>query len=330
MISIIIPVYNSEKYLEACIKSILNQSYTDFELLLINDGSSDNSGKICDRFASQDKRIRCFHRQNTGVGNTRNFGIEQARGEWICFIDSDDEVCKNYLSAFDTELTEADIVITGIDFINIQTNDLIRREQYKPEIINLKKDCNTLIPYLFVGFPCGKAYRRKSLIEYNLQFPTDISFHEDHVFVLDCFLHSRTIEVKNDVTYIYRIDYSNQSLSKKKHPWQNHWAASNYMFDRLFKIKDVFGFNEFSMQNIYTFAYAPVISAIYDLYDSRCDKYKRKEILQILLKGNLPIKNYFFPKSGRGKLIKCLSQILPNGLLDLFFVIVNKYQNRRK
>lgn len=330
MFSVIVPIYNSEKYLEECIESILCQNYTDFELLLINDGSCDKSREICDRYASKDKRIRCFHRQNSGVGNTRNFGIEQATGEWICFIDSDDEVCKNYLSAFDIELTEADIVITGIDFINIQTNDLIRREQYRPMVIDLEKDSKSLIPFLSIGFPVAKAYRKELLIKNVLRFPTDISFHEDHVFVLDCFLHSRTIEVKNDVTYIYRIDYSNQSLSKKKHPWQNHWAASNYMFDRLFIIKDVFGFNEFSMQNIYTFAYEPVISAIYDLYDSHCDKRKRKEILQILLKGNLPIKKYFFPKSGRGKFIKCLSQILPNGLLDMFFVIVNKYQKRRK
>lgn len=330
MISIIIPVYNSEKYLEACIKSVLNQSYTDFELLLINDGSSDNSGKICDRFASQDKRIRCFHRQNTGVGNTRNFGIEQARGEWICFIDSDDEVRPNYLIAFDTESTCADIVITGINFINVQTSNVIRKECYTPSIIRPDIDRNALVPFLTVGFPFAKAYRRDFLIKNQLRFPTDISFHEDHVFVLDCFLSCKAVEIKENVTYLYRIDYSQQSLSKKKHPWQKHWKASNYMFDRIFKIKENLDMTDNDLENVYTFAYEPVISAVYDLYDQPCGKRERKETLRKLLKDSLPISKYYFPISGRGKLLKFVAKTFPLSILDLFFLAVNKYQNRRK
>lgn len=90
LISIIVPVYNAEKYLHQCIDSILSQTFEDFELLLIDDGSTDNSGKICDEYASKDSRIRVFHQANQGQAKARNFGLDTAVGEWIVFVDSDD------------------------------------------------------------------------------------------------------------------------------------------------------------------------------------------------------------------------------------------------
>lgn len=89
-VSIIIPVYNAEKQLERCIESVLKQDYTDFELLLINDGSSDKSGDICERYATSDARIRVVHKENTGVSDSRNLGISMAKGEFLQFLDSDD------------------------------------------------------------------------------------------------------------------------------------------------------------------------------------------------------------------------------------------------
>ena len=99
-ISIVVPVYNVEKYLERCIDSILAQTFTDFELLLINDGSKDSSGLICDKYTEKDSRIRVFHKENEGVSRARNLGISNARGRWLCFIDSDDWVDKEYLHCF--------------------------------------------------------------------------------------------------------------------------------------------------------------------------------------------------------------------------------------
>lgn len=100
MISIIVPVYNSSKVLEKCIDSILAQTYKSFELILIDDGSSDESGKICDKYADIDDRLRVYHRTNYGVSASRNFGIEKAKGEWIAFIDSDDYIDTTYLESF--------------------------------------------------------------------------------------------------------------------------------------------------------------------------------------------------------------------------------------
>ena len=97
MITAIIPVYNSAYFLDKCINSILSQSYSDFELLLINDGSTGNSGEICDRYAQKDSRVRVIHKINGGVSSARNIGLDQAKGEWITFVDSDDWVHEDFL-----------------------------------------------------------------------------------------------------------------------------------------------------------------------------------------------------------------------------------------
>lgn len=110
-ISVIVPVYNAEKYLTQCVESILRQDFTDFELLLINDGSKDKSGLICDEYAQKDQRVKVFHKENSGVSSTRNLGIDKAQGEYIAFIDSDDYVDSNYLSIL-TNVT-ADLIVTG-------------------------------------------------------------------------------------------------------------------------------------------------------------------------------------------------------------------------
>ena len=98
MISVIVPVYNAEKYLHRCINSILAQTFVDIELLLIDDGSTDSSSVICDKYAKKDQRVRVFHKENGGVSSARNLGLDNAQGEWIAFVDGDDWVKETYLS----------------------------------------------------------------------------------------------------------------------------------------------------------------------------------------------------------------------------------------
>ena len=118
-ISIIIPVYNVEFYLTDCIESLRSQVYKDFEVLLINDGSFDSSGKICDEYAIKDERIRVFHKKNEGVSSARNLGLIEAKGEWICFVDSDDWIEPNTLSSiFPIGDNEIDFVQFGFKQIN--------------------------------------------------------------------------------------------------------------------------------------------------------------------------------------------------------------------
>lgn len=133
-ISVIVPVFNIEKYLRCCIDSILAQTFSDFELLLINDGSTDSSGKICDGYALQDSRIRVFHQMNEGVTSARRLGVNNAQGEWITFVDSDDYVVETYLEVFVRHIKLGDKllccsndcrIVSSKDFIN----DLLYNKQ---------------------------------------------------------------------------------------------------------------------------------------------------------------------------------------------------------
>lgn len=112
LISIIVPVYNVDAYLKQCIDSILNQKYENFELLLVDDGSTDKSGDICDVYGKRDKRVRVFHKKNGGVSSARNVGLDNAKGDWIAFVDSDDIVTPSYLSGLYSDVkSDVDLVI---------------------------------------------------------------------------------------------------------------------------------------------------------------------------------------------------------------------------
>ena len=117
MVSCIIPVYNTEKYLPRCIESVLAQTFVDWELLLIDDGSTDASGSICDEYAAKDERIRVFHKENGGISSARNVGLNYAQGEWIFFVDSDDSLPKTSLESLLSRSSDANIIAGGFFFV---------------------------------------------------------------------------------------------------------------------------------------------------------------------------------------------------------------------
>lgn len=116
LISIIVPVYNVEEYLPKCLDSIINQTYKNLEIIVVNDGSTDNSGKICDEYGERDYRIMVIHKANRGVSSSRNIGIKNASGEYILFVDSDDEIEKDYVNVMARAVTnsDCDLVISNI------------------------------------------------------------------------------------------------------------------------------------------------------------------------------------------------------------------------
>ena len=112
-VSVIVPVYKVEKYIGKCIESILSQTFKDFELILVDDGSPDSSGAICDQYAQKDSRIQVIHKTNGGVSSARNVGISKSNGEWLCFVDSDDTVDKDYIENFGLEQYKSELFIQG-------------------------------------------------------------------------------------------------------------------------------------------------------------------------------------------------------------------------
>lgn len=130
LISVIIPVYNNENCLHRCVDSILIQTYTDFELLLINDGSKDSSGSICDEYSVIDKRVHVFHKENGGASSARNIGLENAKGEWITFCDSDDFVDSDWLMNFiENSNGNCDLVVQTIKILNKEYDKIYGPQQ---------------------------------------------------------------------------------------------------------------------------------------------------------------------------------------------------------
>ncbi|MDF2607276.1 MAG: N-acetylglucosaminyltransferase [Bacillales bacterium] len=225
MISIIVPVYNAEQHLERCISSLSNQKYPYFEIILINDGSSDNSGIICDDFLNKNKNIKVFHTKNCGVSNARNVGIENARGDYIQFVDSDDFINEYYISRMVEQIQDKniDLVIGGINHVNFESNkiNILREIKSKKEGHytkgNLKLIIDELINVSYINYCYSKLISRKLLIDNNIRFDINISLGEDTLFVLDMIKASNNIYISTHADYFYVI-HSNETLTYKYRP----------------------------------------------------------------------------------------------------------------
>ena len=219
MISIIIPVYNTAPYLNPCIESVVHQTYTDWECILVDDGSTDNSGAICDEWCHKDSRIYVIHQENRGVSAARNLGLRIAKGIFIAFIDSDDWVEKDYLSSLHNAITkdDADLALCGmiLDYANGA------HEIYAPSVEDIlelsSENTNKFVDlnekYLLYG-PVIKLYKRQIISNNNVLFDSNYSYGEDLLFNYEYLNHISKIFTISNSKYHYRI-FSNDTLSKK-------------------------------------------------------------------------------------------------------------------
>lgn len=215
-ISVIVPVYKVEKYIVECIESIIAQTYSDFELILVDDGSPDKSGEICDRYAEKDFRIRVLHKENGGVSSARNFGIKHAVGDWLCFVDSDDTILPTYLEDFELDRTEAEIYMQG--YVKVKDERII--EQYS--FAKCKSlDFASILAYseenCILNSPCFKLYKRTIVNKNEVMFDLKTSYGEDHLFSLDYCKHIYSVHFSLSCGYIYRIS-EGESLSHRRIP----------------------------------------------------------------------------------------------------------------
>lgn len=216
--SIIIPVYNAEKCLSRCLDSIICQSYTDFEVVLINDGSSDNSGIICDDYKKKDNRFKVFHKENGGVSSARNMGLAYATGEWIVFVDADDEVESNYLEKF-LGYEDYDIIQGGS---KVCGSVIVDKHVSEEKVFALQNKASELLdfsPYYHperqrIVYLWGKAFKHDIIQRNHLRFNVEMKMNEDFTFVLDYMSHaSKVIEVPNNgyVYYYYGMSKYNMN-----------------------------------------------------------------------------------------------------------------------
>lgn len=216
--SIIVPIYNVESYLDKCIQSVLSQTYQDFELILVDDGSKDSSGMICDRFAQQDARIKVIHKQNAGVSVARNVGIEQAGGEYVCFIDSDDWIENDYLQKVNDNISDFDILFFGSVWhyedgssrsLSIQAGQY--RESTQDAISSLLVND---IDINYFGFTWNKIFRRDIIERCHIRFVEGLAISEDEVFTLAYCNHIRSLKIIEAPLYHYL--WKSQGLTHKK------------------------------------------------------------------------------------------------------------------
>ncbi len=205
MISIIVPIYNSEKWLKKCIESLISQTYTDIEIILINDGSKDNSLEICREYEAKDSRIVVIDKENGGVSKARNEGIKKANGEYIQFVDSDDYIEKDACEKLVSAIEGQDMAICGLKVW--KGEKLLRTPHLEDEKCILRENIDVYFKLRKINLgPCNKLYK-KSIIK--KLFREDLSLGEDTVFVLDYMRNVEKIRVIADCLYNVSLDNDN-------------------------------------------------------------------------------------------------------------------------
>jgi len=216
LISVIVPVFKAESYLEKCIESITNQTYKNLEIILVDDGSPDNCPKICDDFANTDNRIKVIHKKNGGVSSARNEGLKAAKGEFVTFVDSDDYILQDYIEKSASFInSNTDLIVSGLTIID----DLKNTKTISPKFQKnspILKDISSFMKFVIDGhfdIVVNKLYKR-TLITSNFQ--TGLRLGEDRVFNLDYFKNIKgEINIVNNPGYMYIFNTS--SACHQKH-----------------------------------------------------------------------------------------------------------------
>lgn len=217
LISVIVPVYNVEKYLSECIDSILAQTYANFELILVDDGSKDKSGEICDDYAARDKRIRVFHKQNSGAASARNVGLDGMKGSYFVFIDSDDIIDEEYLETMINQIGDVDII--AVDIFRFDSNGKLLSNATNSFTIVGNENIRNAYANMEIGnfySPCAKLYRNKE--NKTPRFFEKLVMGEDRFFNL-CYLR-----IASGIKHIpySGYGYRNNTMSV------SHWVEKKY------------------------------------------------------------------------------------------------------
>lgn len=310
MISIIIPVYNAEKYISTCLDSVVNQTYRDIEVVIVNDGSLDNSLNIIEKYSNNDSRIKVYTKDNGGVSSSRNYGLNKANGEYILFVDSDDYLASNtVLQGLILGLNESDVLY----FKTLNQKSSITTEN---KVDNLSSTYETGIDFLNdalkdnFGWYLWRYLFKKELWN-GISFPENRIF-EDAYTIYQVLLRSKKISVINENIYIYR--YNEVSLSKRI----NAKVCDDMLFCISNSIKTIESLNINShtkelLQNNFAYSYISVVNALYIIH-----KKDRKSV-KILLEDNKRVLNYC--KYGSLKKVKLVIDIFGiNGTALLLYL----------
>lgn len=228
-ISVIVPVYNAEKYVKRCIISVIHQSFKSWELILVDDGSNDQSATIIDNYLQKDTRIVFIRKDNGGASSARNLGIEAATGEWLAFVDADDYLNTDYLqSLVYTQLRyNADLICGG--HVKITTNGKICKKREYPEMYFEKKDFNEMLKkglLMLQKAPWAKLYQKSIIDKYSIRFIKGAITGEDEIFMYTYFLHCNSVAFSSSTGYNYNM-MDNSLTTQGCFPYENALISAN-------------------------------------------------------------------------------------------------------
>ena len=324
-ISIIVPIYNVERYLRQCLDSIINQSYKNLEIILIDDGSTDNSGIIADEYELKDERIQVIHKKNEGVSIARNTGIEVATGEYICFSDADDYLMEDYVEyLLDLiQKNDCDISLTKEMFTTFYKNQIIEDsiQEYSAE--------KTLVEILIYNIPIGvycKMFKRDFLIKNNIKFIPNIFIGEGFNFNTEAFQKANRVAIGHKKVYFYRRDNPTSATTKfSMEKWNNAIFAIKNIKDNLI-IKNNETIKAWNYANWHTYCDTFNFMVIAHAEKENVDMYKK--CLKVVKKDahysfGLNIKN-------REKIRALLFMIYPRLIPKLINMRNKKYMKKQK
>lgn len=321
LVSIIVPVYNVESYLKKCINSLINQSYLNIEILLIDDGSIDNSGMICEQYAKKHNNVYVYHKKNTGLGLTRNYGLSYAKGKYITFVDSDDYAEKDLIKRLIAPIlndSSIDTVIGGFTRIN-DSGRILAQKSNISTMYEKSKVKNELFPRMLGSLPDSKdtlkpsvwncLYSKKIIDQYGLKFVSERKLiSEDIEWDSHYFEYAKKVKLINSVSYYYRLNPNSLSRKIDFSKLSKYLYFYEYMKKRLVNM----GLNNTSILRLqkYVFvALATMVSQIknesyqdsFKLINKICNDIRVKEILESYPIYKLPVKQKLFVKALKNK-----------------------------
>lgn len=237
LFSIIVPVYNASKYLKKCVDTIISQTYENIEVILIDDGSTDNSGKICDQYSINDKRVKVIHKKNEGVSIARETGVKLATGEYISCIDSDDWISENYFNFFSSIIKEEHPDIAYCSYYSV-INDVVlkHKQQIETGIYNKNKIIEKIFPILlenakgeyFIPHLWAAVFKKKLYEKYQVK-NVKIDIGEDNACNKCMIYHANSIYLSNEALYYYRINSDSVTSGNKVYLWEGPSRIKNHL-----------------------------------------------------------------------------------------------------
>lgn len=325
LISVIVPVYNSERNLRQCLDSIFAQTITNWECIVIDDGSIDGSDVICDEYAGKDGRFKVIHKNNEGVSIARNIALDHSKGKYIAFVDSDDIISTVFGETLEKNARDVDLLMfSNQNFYNDggkttyqrKKERLVGKENVEKYLLTLKKNTQQ---WEFYGYIWNKCYLRSIIEENHIRFTPGLSYREDNVFNEMYYRHTKSMIILDDVLYFYRVSTSGLTYAKVS---KNDWYMISTLLDKytndisyepllLYDKERVF---KFLQKALYPPSYKDIM--IFEKLRSFAKSYgyisftKREKLF---FRGNV-IKNYFF---------YTLFFVCPNMVKNIIKIVLN-------